>query len=253
MKLLNFSDETVLHKYEELAELKGLFELHTNEKKLTAAEVLNGGFDIIELAEGEFAQFLPSIPALSIVISRLVVADTILKIGKVLKPFNLLADSVYRTISEKVPSLKISEPAVIIGEYDFVLSMSYKLAQSGFLKVIIALEDIEQGKKIKNLIQGFVFNMQIQLISLDELTQLDSSNGLLIINFEKEKNPEIHESLTYFNFLSPNAVFVDLKSRKEPSLIEEARRAELIVVEEVEILKTKYAYLLDLFKNPSFV
>lgn len=246
MKLIHFSKPSLLDQYDELGPLKSAFEISVNDKNLSAEEILKQNFDVIELGPGDFQNFVPLFKALDFKISRLGVADTIVKIGSFFQPMNLLPDAIYTTIVKKVPKLKISEPAVVIGEYDFILGMTNKLAQSGFLKIIIALEDIDSGKKIKEIISKFVFGVEITTISLEELTQLESSNGLLVINLEKDKNPEAHESITYFNFLSPKAVFVDLQSRKESSLVDEARRAELIVVGEVEILKTKYESLLEL-------
>jgi shikimate 5-dehydrogenase len=247
MKLIHFSSESLLSQFDELAEFRTSIEISKNEKHLSPEQILKEGFDVIELGPGDFQKFLPFFQALDIRMSRLGVADAIVKMNGIYHPVNLLADAVYSTISSRVPKLKISEPAVVIGEYDFILAMSYKLAQSGFLKVIIALDDKKSGEKIKSIITRFVFGMEITTISLEELTQLESSNGLLIINIEKEKYPDAHESITYFNFLSSNAVFADLQSKKENSLVEEARRAELVVVGEVEILKTKYSSLLELF------
>ena len=245
-KIFQFSSQPELLQYEELADLKSSFEVITNEQNLTPQQVLAQDFKIIELGAGDFEKFLPYFSALDVKVSHLLVADTLVRQGSIYRPMNILPEAVYSTVTDKVPKLKVSEPAVVVADYDFALAMTYKLAQSGFLKVIIANDDVQSRKKIKSIIQQFVFGVEVVGISLEELTELDSTNGLLILNLRKEKNPEAHESITYFNFLTPNAVFVDLQSKKEESLIEEARRAELIVFSEAEILKTKYATILEM-------
>ena len=76
---------------------------------------------------------------------------------------------------------------------------------------------------------------------------------LLISNLSKKNSPEAYESITYFNFLSRGAAFVDLNSRNEPILVEEARRAEITVIDEIEILRIKYDMILEIFKNSPLV
>lgn len=245
-KLIHFSEKSPLGEFEELADFKKSFDVFSNDEKLSAEEILQKDYDVIELGPGDFEKFIPHFKSLDYKISRLLVADALIKVGEIYQPINLVPDAVYATVTEKVPTLKIGEPAVIIGDHDFLLAMTHKLAQCGFLKIIIALEDVSVGEKIKQVINRYIFGVEIVTISLEELTQLESSNGLLVINLDKQKDPEAYESITYFNFLTPNAVFVDLQSRIENSLVEEARRAELIVVGEIEILKTKYASILEL-------
>ncbi|MBC7467539.1 MAG: hypothetical protein H7256_16230 [Bdellovibrio sp.] len=245
-RLIHFSAKSYLTEFEELADFKKSFEVFSNDENLSAEEILKKEYDVIELGPGDFEKFIPHFHSLDYKISRLLVADALIKMGDIYQPINLIPDAIYATVTEKVPSLKIAEPAVIIGEYDFLLAMTHKLAQCGFLKIIIALADPAQGEKIRQIISHYIFGVQVVTISLEELTQLDSSNGLLVINIDKQSDPEAYESITYFNFLTPNAVFVDMQSRTEDGLVEEARRAELMVFGEVEILKTKYQSILEL-------
>ncbi|OFZ31249.1 MAG: hypothetical protein A2622_01230 [Bdellovibrionales bacterium RIFCSPHIGHO2_01_FULL_40_29] len=253
MKLIHFSSQSILSKYNELSDLKNQIEVFDNQQNLSAEQILQQGFDIIELGSGEFSAFRPSLHTLDLKTSRFGVADVILKLGRDYRPMHLLAESVYKAILAKVPDLKTSESAVIIGDYDFVLAVTNKLAQAGFFKMIIATDKIADSEKIKNLVQLYVFNIQISIIPMNELTQLESGSVLLISNLTKKQNPEAYESITYFNFLSRGAAFVDLNSRNEPILAEEARRAEIIVIHEIEILRIKYQAILELFKNSPFV
>ncbi len=247
--LINFSEKSILENYSELAELKAHFQVFENEGKLQPHELLSSGFDIIELATGDFNFFKPLLTTLDLKTSRFGVADVLLKFKTDFRPMHLLSEAVYKAILLKVPDLKTSESAVVIGDYDFVLAVTYKLAQSGFFNIIIATHKNLDAEKIKKLIMAHVFNIQVSSVPLSELTQLESGSVLLISNLTRKSSPEAYESITYFNFLSRGAAFVDLTSRNEPTLAEEARRAEIIVIDEIDILKLKYESILELLKN----
>ncbi len=252
-KIIHFSQTSLLETYSELADLKTHFQMLNNESGLAPKELLNKQIDIIELGTGDFELFKPLLPTLDLKTSRFGVADTLVKFKTDFRPMHVLSDSVYKAILTKVPDLKTSESAVVIGDYDFVLALTYKLAQSGFNKIIIATYKNSDAEKIKKLILLYAFGIKISTVPLSELTQLESGSVLLISNLSRINNPEAYESITYFNFLSRGAAFIDLCSRNEPVLAEEARRAEITVIDEIEILKIKYGMILELFKNSSLV
>ncbi len=253
MKIIHFSEISALEKYPELSEIKKKFSVATNSNSLSAEQILREDFDVIELASGDFKNFKSVLKSLDLKTSRLNVADCLIKIHKDFRPVQLLSECIFKVILQKVPDLKSSESAVVIGEYDFVLAMTYKLAQAGFFKIIIATEKLTESNKIKTLVLAYAFNIVIETVPLSELTQLEGGSVLLISNLSKKANPEAYESITYFNFLARGAVFVDLNSRNEANLVEEARRAEIIVIEEVQILQQKYQTILEMFKNSSLV
>ena len=252
-KVIHFSQISFLEKYSELADLKAQFEVFINENELSPRELLGAHVDIIELGTGDFESFRPLLTTLDLKTSRFGIADTLIKFKNDFRPMHVLSDSVYKAILTKVPDLKTSESAVIIGDYDFVLALTYKLAQSGFNKIIIATYKNSDAEKIKKLVLVYAFGLQISTVPLSELTQLESSSVLLISNLSRKNNPEAYESITYFNFLSRGAAFIDLCSRNEPVLAEEARRAEITVIDEIEILRIKYGMILELFKNSPLV
>ena len=255
-KLVHFSGKSVLDIYHELEPLKSNFEVASNSPQLSAAQILKSNNDVIELGPEDFNLFKPHFNSMDLRTSRFGVADILLrfKTDKTdYRPMHILAESVYKAILIKVSALKTSESAVVIGSYDFVLAVTYKLAQSGFFNIVIATYKNSEAEKIKKLIQTYAFNIKISTVALNELTQLESGSVLLISNLEKKINPEAYESITYFNFLSRGAAFVDLNSRNEPTLAEEARRAEILVIEEIEIQKIKYKSILELFKNSPLV
>ena len=253
IKLIHFSDQSSLEKYQELSQFRTEIEVSSNVPPGPAGHLLKGNYDIIELASGDFQNFKSIVGSLDVKTSRLGVADCLIKINADFRPAHLISESVYKAILQKVPDLKNSESAVIIGDYDFVLAMAYKLAQAGFFNLIIATDRIAESQKIKKLVKMHAFGIEIQTVPLNELTQLESGSVLLVSNLNRKSNIEAYESLTYFNFLSRGAAFVDLNSRNEAILAEEARRAEIIMIEEIDILQIKYQTIIEIFKNSPFV
>ena len=116
--------------------------------------------------------FKPLLPTLDLKTSRFGVADTMIKFKTDFRPIHLLSESVYKVILTKVPDLKTSESAVVIGDYDFVLTLTYKLAQSGFHKIIISTHKNSDAEKIKKLILVYAFGIQISTVPLVNLHNL---------------------------------------------------------------------------------
>jgi hypothetical protein len=75
----------------------------------------------------------------------------------------------------------------------------------------------------------------------------------LITDFKSDQNKEAYELLTYYNFLSAGALIVDCNSMTDGFLVEEARKAEIAVIDEVEVITQKYLLLLEKLKNSSKV
>lgn len=253
MKILHFSMQLELENYSELADLKAQFEILRNDSAWGPEQILKSNADVIELAPADFLLFKTYLKSLDVKTSRLGTADCLIRLNSDFRPIHLMSDAIYSAILKSVPDLKTSESAVVIGNFEFVLPMAFKLAQSGFFKLIIATDKISESLKIKKLIQTYAFNIEVTTVPLNELTQLESGSVLLISNLQKDIHPEAYESITYFNFLTRGATFVDVKSRNEPILAEEARRAEINVIEEVDVLRIKYQTILEIFKNSSLV
>jgi hypothetical protein len=220
---------------------------------LSAEETLKMNFDFIELADGDYESFKAFIPAVSWKTSHIGVADILIKSPKSYQPMNLTADCILKILKRKTTTLNTSQSAMIIGSYDFVLSLAVKVALAGYSNLIISLNDNDRSKILETKIKEFIFNLNLTFVRMNELTQIQTTSGLLISNVSEQMDPEAFESLTYFNFLSSGAVFVDFQSFKNSDLVEEAMRAELNVIEELEILTLKYKTLIEFCKNSSLV
>ncbi len=217
-------------------------------QNFSAQETLKKNFDVIELADGDYEQFKPFISAVSWKTSHLGVADVLIKSGRSYRPLHLAADCILNVLKTKNYPLNTSKSAMIIGGYDFVCGVAVKIALAGYSQLIISLFEDQRKNELEKKIKEFIFNLNLTFIRLNELTQVQSTSGLLISNVSEEMDAEAYSSLTYFNFLSHGAIFVDFQSFKNSDLIEEAKRAELHAIEELEILTLKYKTLIEFDK-----
>lgn len=211
---------------------------------LSAEESLKREFDIILLSEGDFNLFKPVLHGVSWKTNQTGVADTIVKSQGGYRPLNLNADCILQILRSLKVGLDTSHSAMVVGSYDFVLSVTAKIALSGYSQIIFSLSDHTRVEEFQKKIKEFIFNLNLQPIHLNELTRLQTTSGLLISNVTQEMDQEAFEAITYFNFLNHGALFVDFQAHENPTLVEEAKKAELQVVEGLEILTLKFKSLI---------
>lgn len=222
---------------------------------LSPAEVLQQRYDIISFRGADFAQFVPLLKVIDWNINQLGYADCLVLRDGIYKPYNSTAEAVLRIIKNNSQYVNTLLPVIIVGELSFVIAVSARLATAGFHKIIVSPigETQERHAEIRNKLRSFSFNLDIEVILPVELTAIESTSCLLVSNFTREDSKEAYELMAYFNFLIPGALFIDCKSQTDGSLAEEARRAEISVVGQNEVLKTKCSYLIELAKNSSLV
>lgn len=242
-KIYFFSENYKTDFLKEISGLDGKIEL-IKSQQLSVEETLAKGFDYILLSEGEFESFKNLIGAIVWKANHLGVADALMRVEGGYKPINLNADCILQILRSRNFKLDTSQSVMIIGSYDFVLSVAVKMALSGYSNILISLFENERVVELEKKMKEFVFNLNIKSVSLNDLTFLQTASGLLISNVTPDMDQEAYETLTYFNFLTHGGVFVDFQSYTHPTLIEEAKRAELNTVEELEILTLKFNSLL---------
>ncbi len=252
LKIYNFSGPSELETDPSLAPYLENFEVIPFQN-LTPEQTLAKKFDFIELNPNDYEKFKPFINAVGWKVNHLGVADVLMRDGAFYRPLSIVADGILRLIRERMSSISTSTSVLVIGEFSFVLSVTAKLALAGFSHFIISLNQDNDFLTLEKRLKEFIFNLSLTYVKLNELTQIQSTSSLLISNLTEKMNSEAYESLAYFNFLAHGAVFVDFNSSKNASLTEEARRAELAVIQEIEILTLKYKTLLELSKNSSKV
>lgn len=226
------------------------FDLH-QEPYTDAGELMQQGYDVVEFKPERYPEFKAKIPVIDWRVSQLGHADCLLRQGNTYRPFHLLIDSLHRIIKKNSDRINSQQPVILIGNAEFVFGLAVKLALSGFIEIIISAVDLKpegypgMEKKIKSL----VFDLNIQAVAVSDLTTLDQTGSLLITNIEKKRNRDVYELITYFNFLSAGATFIDCNSMEESHLVDEARKAEIYVIDEAAVITNKYEYLLEILKT----
>ena len=158
--------------------------------------------------------------------------------------------TIIRIVKKNVNRINSQLPVIVIGDYHFIFTVVTKLALSGFIEIIVAqvnaidseLKDLEAG------INSMFFNLNMKIVAIEDITSAEQNAFLMISNFPKMKNEFAYDLLIYFNYLSEGAVFIDCNSINDASLVEDARKAEIFVIDEVEVLEQKYEYLKELLK-----
>jgi hypothetical protein len=250
-KVYNLLDSRDIEKNKNIKVVQDNFEIISG-LDLTPAELINKKFDAIELAGDQYENFKSFIAAVDWKTSHIDTVDclVLLKSGKY-KPCHLLADSVLHVLKKIPERVNSQRPVIVIGNIYFLYSVVTKLALSGFVEIIVSLTDAEDEmlKVFEKKIKSFVFNLHIKTVSINHLTTTEQAGYLLISNFRKEDNKDAYELLTYFNFLAEGAVFIDCNSITDSYLVDDARKAEIFVIDELAILDAKYDYLLEIIKN----
>ncbi|MEK6628653.1 MAG: hypothetical protein AABY53_08500 [Bdellovibrionota bacterium] len=234
------------------------FELQEpNEDSIT--DLLKRKYNVIEFDGARYKDFMPFVKAVDWKTNSIGTADCILLTDNAYKPYNILAESIASILKKNVARVNSQLPVIIIGDVHFVMSVASKLALSGFIKIVVSLvvsaSDSEESilREFERKIRSFVFNLDLKIIPISELTSADQAGFLLISNFKREQNKDAYDLLVYFNFLSEGASFFDCNSIEDSYLVDDARKADIFVIDEVEILENKYNNLLELLKNHSLV
>ena len=247
-KLYNLKNDSKLSSLENSASLES-FEIQP-ESDLSAAELLKKKYDVIELDPDRYSEFREFLPAVEWKTNHIRSADCLIFKNNIYKPYNILADTIIRIVKKNVNRINSQLPVIVIGDYHFIFTVVTKLALSGFIEIIVAqvnaidseLKDLEAG------INSMFFNLNMKIVAIEDITSAEQNAFLMISNFPKMKNEFAYDLLIYFNYLSEGAVFIDCNSINDASLVEDARKAEIFVIDEVEVLEQKYEYLKELLK-----
>lgn len=248
-KLYTFLDNSKLLKINNSV-LLDRFEIQ-KEVSLSIEDLIKQKYDVIEISGSQYENFLNFIPAIGWEINNVASADCLIFKNNFYKPYNILSETLMRILKKNVKRVNSQLPVIVIGDVNFAFSVVTKLALNGFIEIIVALttSETEVQKVFEKRIKSFIFNLNLKIVPINDLTSIDQASFLLISNFQKDANKDAYELLTYFNFLSEGAVFIDCNSIKDSYLVEDARKAEIFVIDEVEVLENKYDYLLELLKN----
>jgi|GEM_PF-6618406 len=223
------------------AEILAQFELQET-TTVPIAELLSKKYDVIEFDSKRYTDFTSYIKAVDWQTNLMATADSLIFQNKKYKPYNILTETLLRILKKNINRVNSQMPIIIIGDANFVISVATKLAFSGFVEIIVSLTDADDKviKDLEHKIKSFIFDLNLKIISINELTSANQAGFLLISNFKREQNKDAYDLLAYFNFLSEGAMFIDCNSINDSYLVEDARKADIFVIDEVEILTNKY-------------
>lgn len=247
-KIYNLKKDNKIPKLKKSKALES-FELQA-EVEQSASALLKNKFDVIELDPDRYSEFREFLPAVEWKTNHIRSADCLIFKNNFYKPYNILADTIIRIIKKNVSRVNSQRPVIVIGDYHFIFSVVTKLALSGFVEIIVAPISADQSelKDLQAGLNSLFFKLNMKIVAIGEITSTEQNAFLMISNFPKEKNSFAYDLLIYFNYLSEGAVFIDCNSINDASLVEDARKAEIFVIDEVEVLEHKYDYLKELLK-----
>lgn len=250
IKVLAYKEESELQKRPELlAFLKDQVQL-LEKQECTPKEILKLDFNILEMPLKSFQEFRPFLSSLSVGTYDSGLADCLIRKSRdhTLREIASLPMAIQQVVTDKNKKLDTSGRVLICGRTDFVIILTRQFHRMGFRKFLLSPIDIENRNFIDKLKKGH-FDIEIEIFRIEELNQLSIMSDVMIISVSDMESSEFYESLSYFNYLSRNAIFLDLQDRLYPALRDEARRTELSVIDSLEVYKQRYKYLLDLLKN----
>lgn len=235
----------------ELDALKANFDFSIRQDETAEDLVKQKKHDLIVLSDKDYHKFESLLSAVDWQVNQLKIADSLVLQEGFYRPVHAEAEAIIRLIRLNPHRINSQKSVIVIGELGFVSAVAMKLAMSGFSDIMVALVDSqpEDIEALKKKFARLVFGLDLKVILATGLVSVDYSASLMISKFDKEKNKDTYELMTYFNFLSSSALLIDCYSYLNSYLIEEARRAEVDVIEEGEVITTKYAYLAEIMKN----
>lgn len=256
-KVLSYNSASILEISDELLnEFKDVFAIE-KVSDIPAEQVLKQDFDLLEIPLKSFSQFSSFLAKQSVQSHSLQLADAILRVRSSSLDEQLsLSLAIQQYLSSDVKIVDTTGRVLLVGDLECILALIYQLSKLGFSRYLLASSQITDAAQIEQRIKKISFGLEVAFSKIEELNQSTLISDLMIINLENqsvEKSDEIYESLTYFNYLSRNAIFLDLQDIKNKILHDEAVRTGLKVINSMDIYRQKYKYLLQQLKNTSLV
>lgn len=217
----------------------------------SSEEILKHRYDIIDFSFEQYKNFAPLLKTIDWKTNLTSTADSLVLKDGIYHPKCVLPEAIISILKKNVNRVNSQKTVFVVGEYEFALSIVAQLAVTGFSDIFISLinDDGTEAQKLKSRLAGFIFDLNLKFIAIDELTSTSEEALLMISSFNKDLNKEAYDLLSYFNFLSEGAMFIDCNSLQNAQLVEDAKKADVFVVDEVEVLENKYIKLLELLKN----
>jgi shikimate 5-dehydrogenase len=175
---------------------------------------------------------LPEVPA-EILTYRS--ADLLVKENNKWWPRSLMKESLVRQIGLR-QEISIMEPVLIVGASDHSRAVIAALIHAGFSRVNVTDRFNERGEHLVSQLQKQFFSVKFDYTPQVSLTTLPGIYSLVVNAALEIDETELISDLSYFNFLSPKGVVMDLDiSRQDTQLISAARQVEATVIEGLDL------------------
>ncbi len=245
----------------ELWELSAEFQQRLNQDKsvefsiahreISLAELVMGAFHMVDFSWAVFKQLNPIVHRAEALIQKLNWADTGLIINGEVRPM-LLSERIFSEMISAQNTIVYREYCVsIVGDLSTLASFVNLCQRLGFKKINFygAENIVQEGKEFADVCMKLFINLKIEVKNFDELTHNEELSSLLFVDVDLDKETELFENLSYFNFLSPHSIFIDFRSDRNNLLQLEAEKAELVVLDGRKFFLKKYQLAQQIVEN----
>lgn len=183
--------------------------------------------ELIDISYAEYIELKNEITIESVSVFQVGYADALQLVGDKYQFVSLNQKSFLKLLTDSHDHLRTDLWAVVVGSAETFLSFIPVLAQVGFKKFLVAVENTEYCQPLIDKMMKIYLGLNIELISYTQVNQIESISSFLLTDFDHIQYKEISQALSYFNFLAPQSLFFDLQSVNNQELQEEALRAHL--------------------------
>jgi hypothetical protein len=238
------SSELWSHPKDFLAKLNESKEIEFNleHKEINLSEIVTETFQLVDFSWEVFKQLTPIIHRAEAMVQKLNWADTGLIINNNFRPILLNEKILSEMISSKNAVVDREYCVSVVGDLSTLASFINLFQRMGYKKInFYTRQDVlSEASQFAILAMKLFINLKVEVKPFDELTYNEELSSLLIVDAELDREKELFEDLSYFNFLSPNSIFLDFRSDINNLLQLEADKAELMVLDGREFFLKKY-------------
>lgn len=220
-------------------------------REINLAEIVVGSFQMLDFSWNVFKQINPIVHRAEALIQKLNWADTGLIIDGEIRPL-LLSERVFSEMISAPNTTIYREYCVsIVGELSTLASFVNLCQRLGFKKINFYCDSalFQDSKEFAEVAMRLFINLKIEVKNFDELMLNEELSSLLMVDADFEKEVELFENLSYFNFLSPHSIIIDFRSDRNNLLQLEAEKAELVVLDGRDFFIRKYRLARRIVEN----
>lgn len=132
---------------------------------------------------------------------------------------------------ERSETFDLSQPVYLVGQGERMRISAYVISLLGFRRIVCLSPHSEQLHRDIEILQKFLFGIQMLPVDPQTLTQ-QTENGPLVINtYSGENKMDLSQDMAYFNYMAPNGLVLDFEPEFDESyFIEEAKKADMRIL-----------------------